>query len=245
MKTLYGINENGNRKEAWTPTYQGPISLLPPLNTQPMSNKDQHRAPSTALCLKLTNHPLGGKLTTLCPSERPVIDPHRNGYTYSRYGFAFPTNRAPATPLKKGLQSSWLTDMESHIASKQRNHLIVKELWWWAHNHRIQWSCHITAPYKSSQPYRVLEYPTEDTLDVPVQRQLDVVYALIQSYVPNRKNTWIQEPRGRSRNCSHLPSSQQCTRELCASPPHNAGCYRVRGPGHTSATIKIILNCDL
>lgn len=103
MKTpLYGINENGNRKEAWTPTYQGPISLLPPLNTQPMSNKDQHRAPNTALCLKLTNHPLGGKLTTLCPSEIEVIDPHRNGYIFQVW-VSLSYQQSPSHTTKEGL----------------------------------------------------------------------------------------------------------------------------------------------
>lgn len=64
---------------------------------------------------------------------------------------------------------------------------------------------HITAPHKRGQPYRALQWPTEDTADVPVQRQLHAVYVLTQSYVSSRKNTWIQEPRGRSRNGPHLP----------------------------------------
>lgn len=63
----------------------------------------------------------------------------------------------------------------------------------------------VTAPHKSDQPYRALEWPAEDTADVPVQRQLHAVYVLTQSYVPSRKNTRIQEPRGRSRNGPHLP----------------------------------------
>lgn len=37
----------------------------------------------------------------------PVTDPHEYSKdTYSRYGFVFPSNRAPATQLKKGLESA-------------------------------------------------------------------------------------------------------------------------------------------
>lgn len=100
-------------KEGWTPIYQGPISLPAPLNIQPMSNRDKHWAPNIALCLKLINH-TPHRIPSIL--ERPAVDPHRHSIdTYSRYGFFFSVHRPPATPLEKGLQSTWSTDMESHI----------------------------------------------------------------------------------------------------------------------------------